>query len=60
MARLEYSYNISTSEKIGYLARNFGVAFSLLGLFVPSLLVPSLSLAISGEVMLKVSKKKHG
>jgi len=60
MASPESSYNISTSEKIGYLARNFGVAFSLLGLFVPSLLVPSLSLAISGEAMIKVSKNKNG
>lgn len=55
----ESSYNISTSEKIGYLARNFGVAFSLLGLFAPSLLVPGLGLAISGEAMVRLSKNKN-
>lgn len=54
------NYNANIGERTGYIARNVGVVFSVIGLFAPALLMPSLGLAASGEVLRRVSKDKNG
>ena len=61
MASPESSSNISRGEKIGYIARNFGVLLVAGAIFAPQylgvLFWPSAGLAAAGYKLKEVSKK---